>query len=186
MGTTLVTTGLACVIAAIVGGGLKAFGLELPILQSAARQGLLAIFGVILVAVGAYILMPPAPPSTREAEILLFSTKNDQRVSNNPSQPASFTISQPFYVTYIWNYHWNGGAGVTPGNIALRRNDGKVFGPWEVTAADLASRINWECKPNAKIPAGEYTVVDSESARWSWNDGTAGRGMSVVRGHPAN
>ena len=53
MGTTLLTTGLACILAAIVGGGLKAFGIEISILKSGKRQALLAIFGLILL-VGAY------------------------------------------------------------------------------------------------------------------------------------
>jgi hypothetical protein len=38
MTTTLLTAGLVCLIAAIIGGGLKAFGIEMPILQSARRQ----------------------------------------------------------------------------------------------------------------------------------------------------
>lgn len=67
MGTTLLTTGLVCVIAAIVGGGLRAFGFELPVLQSGTRQGLLAIFGGILIVAGVYGLRPSSPlhPSPR-------------------------------------------------------------------------------------------------------------------------
>ena len=34
MSATLLSTGLACIIAAIIGGGLKTFGREVPILQS--------------------------------------------------------------------------------------------------------------------------------------------------------
>ena len=45
---TLLTTGLACLIAAIVGGRLEALGLKIPILQSRKRQALLAGLGVIL------------------------------------------------------------------------------------------------------------------------------------------
>ena len=48
MATTLLTTGLACLIAAIVGGGLKAFGIEIPILRSGKRQLALAGLGFIL------------------------------------------------------------------------------------------------------------------------------------------
>jgi len=49
MDTVLLTTGLACVIAAIVGGGLKAFGMELPILRSLPRQVLLGAVGIALI-----------------------------------------------------------------------------------------------------------------------------------------
>lgn len=48
MTATLLTTGLACVIAAIVGGGLNAFGIKVPIIKSFKRQVMLAGFGVCL------------------------------------------------------------------------------------------------------------------------------------------
>lgn len=54
MSSTLLITGLACVIAAIVGGGLKAFGIEIPVLQSAKRQWVLAVLGVVLLS-GSFI-----------------------------------------------------------------------------------------------------------------------------------
>jgi hypothetical protein len=41
--------GIVCVIAAVVGGGLKAFGTELPIIGSVARQFLLATIGAGLI-----------------------------------------------------------------------------------------------------------------------------------------
>lgn len=50
MENTLLGFGLACIAAAIVGGGLKAFGFEIPILNSMARQVLLGLLGVILIA----------------------------------------------------------------------------------------------------------------------------------------
>ena len=185
MSNTLLTTGLVCIIAAIIGGGLKAFGIEIPILQSGKRQVLLAIFGFILIIAG-YSVQESGKPQPSPTEIEIFDTKNNEAVLNNPPKPAEFTISKAHYITFIWNYHWNGGRGVTPGNISLRRSDGKVFGPWEVTAADVTGRINWECKPNFIIPAGTYTIVDSEHALWSWNDETGGRGMSKIKGYPVN
>jgi hypothetical protein len=44
--------GLACLIGAIVGGGLKAFGVEVPLLQSLVRQVILGVLGVVLLAFG--------------------------------------------------------------------------------------------------------------------------------------
>lgn len=55
---TLLGAGVACVIGAIVGGGLKAFGIELPVLKSVARQAMLAALGACLVLAG---LLSPSP-----------------------------------------------------------------------------------------------------------------------------
>jgi hypothetical protein len=54
MQSILTTTGIACVIAAIIGGGLKAFGLEFPVLQSTRRQWMIGLLGAVLVA-GAWL-----------------------------------------------------------------------------------------------------------------------------------
>lgn len=51
MDTTLLLLGLACIIAAIVGGGLKAVGFEFPPLKSLRRQVILAVFGLTLIIV---------------------------------------------------------------------------------------------------------------------------------------
>jgi hypothetical protein len=54
----LLTAGVVCLIAAVVGGGLKAFGIEMPLLQSVQRQVLLAVLGAGLL-VGAYFTQAP-------------------------------------------------------------------------------------------------------------------------------
>lgn len=43
--------GLACLIAALVGGGLNAFGIEIPVLESLFHQIVLGILGLILIVV---------------------------------------------------------------------------------------------------------------------------------------
>ena len=48
MATTLLTTGLLCLIAAIVGGGIEALGGKIPVIQSSKRQTALGLFGIIL------------------------------------------------------------------------------------------------------------------------------------------
>ncbi len=53
---TIFITGLTCLIAAIVGGGLRAFGIEIPLLSSRARQLILGLLGLILITAG---VMPP-------------------------------------------------------------------------------------------------------------------------------
>jgi hypothetical protein len=59
----LVLIGLACIIAAIVGGGLKLMGIEIPLLTSVRRQVLLAGLGIALAGgVGIARLAGSAPP----------------------------------------------------------------------------------------------------------------------------
>jgi hypothetical protein len=49
---TFVIAGVVCIIASIVGGGLKAFGVEMPLLNSAPRQIILGIVGIIFIFFG--------------------------------------------------------------------------------------------------------------------------------------
>src|SRR5205823_3025962 len=48
MDGALTTAGIACIIGAVIGGGLKAFGIEIPVIQSRVRQLALAVVGVVL------------------------------------------------------------------------------------------------------------------------------------------
>jgi len=52
MGTAILYAGLACIVGAVVGGGLKAFGIEIPALSSLLRQVILFVLGVVLIVVG--------------------------------------------------------------------------------------------------------------------------------------
>ena len=61
MHTTLLTTGLVCMIAAIVGGGLKAFVIEVPAFQSTRRQVALGLFGLVLFVAGLSLSPKPSP-----------------------------------------------------------------------------------------------------------------------------
>ena len=51
MAETVGVLGIVCVIAAIGGGGLKARGVAVPIIDSLWRQGLLAAFGIVLLLI---------------------------------------------------------------------------------------------------------------------------------------
>jgi hypothetical protein len=83
---TLFLVGIGCIIAAIVGGGLKAFGVEFGPLASVTRQALLFALGVVLV-VGAYIL-PPLPPNNGGSD---GATPSPQPTASapTPSLPAT-------------------------------------------------------------------------------------------------
>lgn len=56
---TVLLLGLACIIAAIVGGGLKMAKVEIPLISSPLRQTILALFGMVLVIVS--LNLTPTP-----------------------------------------------------------------------------------------------------------------------------
>lgn len=80
MNTTLICAGIACIAAAIVGGGLKAFGMEIPALNSKARQLLLAAFGAVLILVPLAPRITPPPPKSKNPNPP--STPHDVPASN--------------------------------------------------------------------------------------------------------
>ena len=55
MDILLIGVGIACVLAAIAGGSLKAAGVEIPALHNRLQYGLFAVIGVALFALGLYI-----------------------------------------------------------------------------------------------------------------------------------
>jgi hypothetical protein len=61
LNNTVLALGVACLVAAIVGGGLKAAGFEFPVLSSLPRQVVLGILGLILIAVSLRSGPKPTP-----------------------------------------------------------------------------------------------------------------------------
>ncbi|MFA6600262.1 MAG: hypothetical protein WCU74_04510 [Candidatus Omnitrophota bacterium] len=117
----------------------------------------------------------------------LFRNINIYRVENGPTVATTFRIDQLCLVTYVSTYHYNGGMGQTPGTIALRHEDGTIYGPWAASGgpdpAVNPTNMYWVCQPNFVLKPGVYTVIDSHPASWSWNSSSAG-GMTVIKGRP--
>jgi hypothetical protein len=114
----------------------------------------------------------------------LFAIESIQGVSENPTKPSTFGIETAFFVTKIDTYHYNNG-GIPPGTISLRSSDGKVYGPWQATGLPGQGGVpnaTWTTTPNVELPPGQYTVVDSSPATWSWAPDTGGRGIVAVYG----
>ena len=88
-------------------------------------------------------------------------------------------------MTEIRTYHWNDAQGVKPGQISLKAADGETYGPWQATGLDGQGGVSnafWVVQPDLVLPAGLYTVVDSDPVTWSQNSETGGRGMVWVSG----
>lgn len=117
---------------------------------------------------------------------MIFNNGNDYEVANRPTCPTIITVNEPVRVTRIMTYHWNNGHGAPAGKIALRSSTGEVFGPWQAVAEPGKPGVPspyWVVKPNMTIPAGSYSIVDSNPSTWAQNGATAGAGMATVEGY---
>lgn len=126
---------------------------------------------------------PTAAPTVQPETELVFSNYNSAGVSNNPSSPTVFTLTVSRKIYLIQDYHWNNAKGKTPGTISLKSQDGKTYGPWTAQGAPGQGGVPdayWTVYPNTEIPAGTYTIVDSDPASWAQNTGSKGIGMSQV------
>lgn len=82
---TLVTAGIVLLAAAIVGGGLKAFNIEVPGLDSIVRQAMLGTFGAVLLVIGLIGVGSdePGPPISTSTTVAASS------IADPPTTPAS-------------------------------------------------------------------------------------------------
>ena len=114
---------------------------------------------------------------------LVFSNYNSAGVSNQPTNPTVFTLTSSRKIYLIQDYHWNNAKGKTPGTIALRSSGGKEYGPWTAEGAPGQGGVPdayWTVNPNIEVPAGTYSIVDSDPSSWAQNTGSKGLGMSQV------
>ena len=120
---------------------------------------------------------------------VLFNNWTIGGVSNGGTAP-SFSISRRSCIREIDDYHFNGGAGQTPGTIGL---DGPVTLRMAATGTDpqgAAARpyVNWTVVPGLTswvVPAGTYTCYDSDPATWSFDPTVGPAGFCKVDGVPA-
>ncbi len=119
---------------------------------------------------------------------VLFDNGNIAGVSNGPSQPTRFSLNATHVITLIQDYHWNNARGATPGTIALRDAEGRIYGPWQSVGSPGQGGVPnayWTAHPGEILPAGSYTVIDSHPASWSRNGGSQQRGFTRVEGYPS-
>ena len=120
----------------------------------------------------------------KESEVI-YDSWNIHSVNNAPACSPVFTIDEPRMITYIDTYHWNWGKGTnSDGTISLKNGDGEIFGPWTVALESGSGVANvwWISHPDEVIPAGNYTVVDSDPDTWSWNSQSS-CGFTKIEGY---
>ena len=119
--------------------------------------------------------------------VRVADTTNIMAVYNGPTEPTIFSFNSPHLVTEIHDYHWNDAQGATPGTIGLQDQNGKMYGPWQAVGTPGQGGVpnaNWYVYPNIIIPAGTYTIIDSDPSTWSQNGDSGGKGMSYVMATP--
>ena len=150
----LTAMGLVCVLGAIVRGGLRALGFELPFLQSIPRQILLAIFGLVLIA---------AANLSTIANII-----NSSPVPSPVPSPASSPLL-PFPFTYHFEAHSNVNGGTF--RKCLTSTDGYHFEDWRIDKSVNGDGDAWF----EKAPSKEELCVraDASVTKGGANSGVA-------------
>jgi hypothetical protein len=132
--------------------------------------------------------MRPAFAQTQaQARIVkFFDNGNVYAVQNQSTRSTTFTLSKPTHLTKIMTYHWNDGFGTKAGTIALRKSTGEIYGPWETEGLPGQGGVPsayWVVEGDLELPAGTYTIVDSDPSTWAQNAGTRGAGMASAEGY---
>jgi hypothetical protein len=122
-----------------------------------------------------------APAADAPAPGKLFMVGNDAEVFGG-GKPTKVTLAAASRIDELWTYHWNGGAGAPAGTITMTAADGTVYGPWQATAFN---KVYWIAKPGVELPAGTYTVTDSDPKTWAQNPQSGGRGHTWATGEAA-
>lgn len=126
-------------------------------------------------------------PNMATAQLqILFDNGNGGGVSGGPGEATRFTLSRPTRILRIATYHWGGGGGARPGRISLISADRKSFGPWAAFGPTdtTGPSMYWFCNPDVVLPAGTYSIIDSDPATWAYNADSGNAGMAQVVGHP--
>jgi hypothetical protein len=115
-----------------------------------------------------------------------FDNGNIYAVENRPRRTTVFALAGPTRVTRIMTYHWNNGRGAPAGQIALRSSAGETFGPWQAFGEPGQGGVPsayWIVEPDINLPAGTYTIVDSNPSTWAQNAASGGAGMASAEGY---
>jgi len=134
------------------------------------------------------VIVAAGDSSGETAEAPLFDNQNLLAVYNGGTSPT-FEVPSASTITKIETYHWNDAAGHgSTGTISLSADDGTVYGPWETAGRPGQGGVPnayWAAVPNVALPAGSYTVIDSDPGTWSQNADSGGVGFAVVYGQSA-
>jgi len=180
---TLLGAGIACVIGAIFGGGLKAFGVELPALSSVRRQSILGAFGAILILSSflGFGKSSPTPPPQPVLPIPCdqWSVAGDWSLSQTPSQ-----ITVRLHIIQDGSM-LSGTANEGPGDVAITGSmSGNAFtmtAQWRPDPSGSKGQYTAIMDPSGRLTSGLTADLDTGGGREAWTTETTFR---CARSHP--
>src|SRR6266568_2554372 len=152
----LVFLGAACVVAAVIGGGLKWAGMEIPVLQSAKRQVLLAVVGCLLIAGGVapmcgglmrlQIRAAPLPQSRGISSIVdtASSQKTTRRFQTSYPRP-SVARTTVYYTAYL--PHAKAGSRTDASTQLLTVTLGRASSSACISTSSSDAIVSWSRRP---------------------------------------
>jgi hypothetical protein len=117
----------------------------------------------------------------------LFSNGNIGGVSPGATAPT-FVLDVTTKITTLQTYHYISGGLPGAGTIGLQAQDGTMYGPFQATGSpgqgDVANAYWTVNLDDLVLPAGSYTIIDSDPSTFSQNGESGGVGMASVWGIP--
>jgi hypothetical protein len=119
--------------------------------------------------------------------ILISMNGNADGVFPGGTAPT-FELTTAVLVTKLEDYHYMIGGLSRVGTITIRAEDGTTYGPFQTVGSPGQGGVAnayWTAYPdNLVLPAGRYTIIDSDPSTFSQNEGSAGVGMYGLWGIP--
>lgn len=117
----------------------------------------------------------------------LFDNGNIMAVFPGATAPT-FILDVTTKITELQTYHYITGGLPGAGTIGLQGDDGTMYGPFQATGSDGQGGVAnayWTVTPDDLVlPAGSYTIIDSDPGTFSQNAESGGVGMVSVSGIP--
>lgn len=137
MATLWITAGIACLIAAVVGGGLSAGGMSIPVIDSPRRQLALGGLGIVFAIIGFAVMDSPGSADAGAPEI--------EATAASDAGPAAAPIVEEapssHKVTFAGGERWmiieNLSSGFEEGSHVEIYIDGQLSGTWNFRGSNI-------------------------------------------------
>ena len=147
------------------------------------RAGRIPALLAVVLLIG-LVIVPAASAAGTILEMGNGNTMGTEMSPSGPKAPTTFTFTQTVTLVTINAYHYDAKGQGPPGTLSLRDQNGKLYGPWYTKGSTGQGGVKnafWSADINVVLPAGTYTVVDSNPATWSYNAKSNYQGFAGVR-----